>query len=403
MTLSVRNVKTQNEFMNSFLVVNTFVWYFFAFSVLRYLIENANLQYIDALIVWTLNFGGAAVSALSSAKIAHWFERRFLFLNVCLFVGFLSSLAPIFVNMTPVNLRLISVFYGVSFGLSMPLCMEYFEEATTIENRGRLGGILFFITAIIVFILSILGLGNFFAEVLISALWRGSALITLFFMKPVEKTKNRNTPSFISILKDRHFLLYITPWWMFCLINYTTIPITNNFFGDSFVRFSSVIESVVVSAFAIVAGYFADTFGRKRVAMLGFAILGLGYAILGIYPNHIFSWYLYTIFDGVAWGTFSVVFLIVLWGDIAKDLSSGKYYAIGGLPFLLSNFIRITISSYIIETVSVYTIFSLASFFLFLAVVPLMYAPETLPEKTIRERELRSYVERAKRIREKFT
>jgi hypothetical protein len=30
-----------------------------------------------------------------------------------------------------------------------------------------------------------------------------------------------------------------------------------------------------------------------------------------------------------------------------------------------------------------------------------MYAPETLPEKRIRERELKQYIEKAKRIREK--
>jgi hypothetical protein len=32
-----------------------------------------------------------------------------------------------------------------------------------------------------------------------------------------------------------------------------------------------------------------------------------------------------------------------------------------------------------------------------------MYAPETLPEKKLRERELRGYIEKAKKIREKFT
>ena len=39
--------------------------------------------------------------------------------------------------------------------------------------------------------------------------------------------------------------------------------------------------------------------------------------------------------------------------------------------------------------------FTVATFFLFLAVVPLMYAPETLPEKTMKSRDLKSYTERA--------
>jgi hypothetical protein len=44
---------------------------------------------------------------------------------------------------------------------------------------------------------------------------------------------------------------------------------------------------------------------------------------------------------------------------------------------------------------------SIASFFLFLAVIPLFYAPETLPEKEIKERELKGYIEKAKKIKEK--
>jgi hypothetical protein len=39
------------------------------------------------------------------------------------------------------------------------------------------------------------------------------------------------------------------------------------------------------------------------------------------------------------------------------------------------------------------TAFSWASFFLFLAVLPSIYALETLPEKTIKERELKECVE----------
>jgi len=45
--------------------------------------------------------------------------------------------------------------------------------------------------------------------------------------------------------------------------------------------------------------------------------------------------------------------------------------------------------------------FSIASFFLFVAVLPLVYAPETLPEKTMKDRDLKSYIEKAKKIANK--
>ena len=55
----------------------------------------------------------------------------------------------------------------------------------------------------------------------------------------------------------------------------------------------------------------------------------------------------------------------------------------------------------VLPSESAYTAFSLAAFFLFLAVVPLMYAPETLPEKKMKERQLKQYIEKAKKIKEK--
>ncbi|MDH5460109.1 MAG: hypothetical protein OEW71_03630, partial [Candidatus Bathyarchaeota archaeon] len=71
-------------------------------------------------------------------------------------------------------------------------------------------------------------------------------------------------------------------------------------------------------------------------------------------------------------------------------------------PYLLAGFLSILVKPYV-TVIPLGTAFSLASFFLFLAVIPLMYAPETLPEKKIRERELRQYIEKAKKMKEKHT
>ena len=92
---------------------------------------------------------------------------------------------------------------------------------------------------------------------------------------------------------------------------------------------------------------------------------------------------------------------MTLWGDLAETHQKEKFYVLGGLPYLLAGFLPVVVKPFLaaIETT---TAFSLASFFLFVAVLPLMYAPETLPEKKIKERELRDYVERAKKTKEKY-
>jgi MFS family permease len=167
------------------------------------------------------------------------------------------------------------------------------------------------------------------------------------------------------------------------------------------VEMSTVIENILAGVFALVGGLLSDILGRKRMAITGFVMLGLGYAILGIYPANLVAWYLYTAVDGISWGIFYAVFFMTVWGDLAFGASSVKYYALGGLPYLFSNFLGIVLEPYIAEVIPAYAIFSFTAFFLFLAVIPLMYAPETLPEKNIRDRELKTYVDTAIKIKEK--
>jgi hypothetical protein len=75
---------------------------------------------------------------------------------------------------------------------------------------------------------------------------------------------------------------------------------------------------------------------------------------------------------------------------------------LGGLPYLLSGFLSILIEPYA-SAIPTTAAFSLASFFLFVAVLSLMYAPETLPEKAIKDRELKSYLEKAQKLVQKET
>jgi len=126
--------------------------------------------------------------------------------------------------------------------------------------------------------------------------------------------------------------------------------------------------------------------------------LGLAYAAISIAPT-MFFWYLYFVVDGASWGILSLVFIFVLWGDLSQHGGREKYYAIGSIPYFLVPIIRVIISPFVMPPANL--AFSLASFFLFIAVLPLMYAPETLPEKKVELRRLRKYVEKAKEIRKK--
>ena len=87
-------------------------------------------------------------------------------------------------------------------------------------------------------------------------------------------------------------------------------------------------------------------------------------------------------------GILYVTFIFVVWGDLSEGRIREKYYLWGSMPFLVSSFISILVQPFA-GSISISTAFPLASFFLFIAVLPLIYAPETLPEKAMKERDLK--------------
>jgi MFS family permease len=189
---------------------------------------------------------------------------------------------------------------------------------------------------------------------------------------------------------------------MFGFIDQLETPILRNFFGSEFTSFMIIIGPIISSFFALIGGLLCDWIGRKRTVIYGFVTVGLAYALIGIVPGMVISWYFYLIVDSIAWGIFMSTFVLILWGDLSSHGAREKYYVIGSIPFFLTDFIR-RLSTPYVGKILPYATFSLASLFLFLAILPLLYAPETLPKKKIRLRRLRKYMEAAKKVKEKYT
>jgi hypothetical protein len=385
-------------FANIMLISNAFIWYSLAFSILKKLVTETFLA------AWGVHFVGATFSAIGGATVSNKTHERIPFFISWMMLGIISSLILTLVNPTnALDVLVISFLFGVSFGLGLPASMDFFATSTNIENRAKLAGLILFVNGLGVFLLLIIAADNVIIQALVLSVWRGLGLIFFLMSKPSQGiVKKPESISFMPILTQRSFILYFIPWSMFSLVNFLSLPLQCNILGSDIVNLLNSIEGALVGVFAVIGGFLSDIIGRKRITIFGFVMLGFGYAILGIYPQNLLSWYFYTLVDGIAWGIFSVIFIFTIWGDLSQDLSSDKCYAVGGLPFFLSNLLRLTIGSYIGEIIPAYAIFSFTAFFLFLAVVPLMFAPETLPEKKLRERELKKYIEKAKKIKEKY-
>lgn len=384
------------------LIVNTFVWLLCTSTVLEQIIQATNFLEHEIYIIWTGNFFGVVTSIVLGAYIASKFRYREHFLLAWVLFGIFGSVVPWFVAVTSINgVLTVSIIFSVSFGLGLPSVMAEFSDNTKVEGRAKTGGLTWLLIMVLGVLVASLLSENLMVNSIILACWRGVGLTAFFFSRPIKKEREANISLISTILKERSFALYVIPWTMFSLVNYLSASVGVNFYGEEFVNFSTLIGNALTGVFAIVGGLLSDTIGRKRLTILGFILFGIGYAILGIFPQSAPFWYFYVIVDGIAWGIFYVIFFFTIWGDLAYGKPSEKYYALGSLPYLLSNYLSLVVGPFVAENVSAYAIFSFAAFFLFLAVVPLMYAPETLPEQKIRDRELRGYIEKAKKIKEK--
>lgn len=393
---------TRTQFLVILLVIlNAFTWYFVAFEILVHMLDTANITPNEILMIWTIHFGGVTCAVLVGATLSNRFISRNNLLSLWMFLGVVFSLVPTVIGTTLyVSIAAISLLFGVAFGLGMPSCMAYYADFTAIDKRGRVGGIIYFAIGIGTFLLLVVLLPStrLVEQLMILAIWRGFGLATFLILGQKNRLKVTKTPSYVAILCEKPLLLYLVPWIMFCLVNSLTSPI----FPPDIVSMSTIIGSVIAGLFALVGGLFSDSVGRKRVAITGFVMLGIGYATLGIFPENLVSYYLFSIVDGIAWGMFGAVFLMVLWGDLSRNMMPEKYYAIGGLPYLLSGFLGILVAPYVRELISESTTFSFASLFLFLAVLPLLFAPETLPKKVIKKRRLRKYLDDVKKVKKEY-
>ena len=402
---SLINSLAQREFLTVFIVVvNAFSWYFPLYILFTDAVNSLPIEYTTLLAIFGVHYIAVIGSALMGTVIVNKVVSRSTLLSLWMLIGIVASvLMTALEGGNPLHLYLVGFVLGISLGLGFPSCLAYLANYGAVEHRGRLGGFTYCVAGLGIFLMGLLTtLFPLIVNTMILAVWRGIGWIAFTLIKPQHETIDKEVSvSYRTILGERSFVLYLIPWIMFCLINYLEGPILRDFFGTDFFYFVPIAEFGIGSVVSLIGGFFSDMIGRKRIVIFGYVMLGMGYAILGLFPDTVISWYFYIAVDGIAWGIFALTFFMVIWGELAENRVKDKYYFYGVLPFLISSYIEMIATPYV-ELISVSASFSLASFFLFLAVLPLIYAPETLPEKKIQLRKLRGYAETAKKLREKY-
>jgi MFS family permease len=404
------NIPGKTFFEILILILNTLTWYYITLNIIRNISKDLGFVETELLLISSIYH----LAIISSSVVGYLLSKkdimeRFHFLYLWMFLGAVTSLFLVFSNLATFNQVAISfLFLGIAFGFGLPSSLAYFADYTPIENRGYASGLVGLITyssfiPVIVLLKTLTVATNF----IISALWRLIGLILFWLLIHKKENlafKGKKQKSFSSIFRDKKFFLFLIPWLMFLFVDraeeFLLREFLNNTFGQGFFALVQLTSALFICFFAFISGVLSDVVGRKRVITGGFVALGLGYAVISFAQVSLFAWYFWIVADGVAWGTFLSMFILVLWGDLSSPGFREKYYLLGSIPFFLTSFIQLFLGP-LVALLEPSSAFSLASFFLFLAVLPLMYAPETLPERKIRLRQLRSYVEAAKKVKEK--
>ena len=158
-----------------------------------------------------------------------------------------------------------------------------------------------------------------------------------------------------------------------------------------------IFQYLAACSFAFLSGVMTDHYGRKQPLILGFIALGLSYAFVGIDVTP-FSWMVMMAISGIAWIFIMVSYMWTILGDLAPPGSSEKYYAIGSIIPILVEAIFNMLSGVLKITVKTSLVTPSLSVILFVSVLPLLFAPETLPESKIRDKRFRNYVLKAKKL-----
>ena len=373
------------------LVLNTFVWYVLTYVVFTGIVTDLSIGQTEKLSLYAVYFLGIAVSAILSSKFFSHSRTRLL--NLWLIMGTLATLLLSIVSSNGLLPDvLIAIFLGVSIGVGLPSCLSYFADSTTVENRGFVGGVTWGGVGFgILFFAVLLNFFGMIEAIVALSIWRllGS-VVFLALNRSKQITNIQKSPSYTQIIRKKEILLYLVPWIMFCLVNFAEAPMVERVFDTAFGTyvFAQLVEWVFIGISAIIGGIVADIAGRKRIVIAGFILLGIEYAALSIYSQ--VSCHFVPIFS-FRWCHMGFAFFSLFYDALGRPwrkLRKEKFYVLGGFPFLLANFLSVIITPYA-KGISAGTAFSIASFFLFVAVIPLMYAPETLPEKAMQRQRLK--------------
>jgi MFS family permease len=377
-----------------------FAWFYLFDACLFYVIKNATADTFWIYIAKGLFYIAIASSAvIGSIIVEKWKRRQFL---ICwIFLGLIATLLfAVFHGL--VSSLLLIFFTGFSFGIGFPTSMAFLADCTEIEERARVSGaaiLMTFLAIILAITVTELLHLDFIGTLFMCFILRATGFFAIL-IDPCEQVMCKER-SWTAVLTTNGFWLYFVSWLMFnlagSLFNLFELPSFSESGMATIRRLEEPLMFLGVVFSALISGFASDRFGRKKTIMFGLSILGLSYGFFRIATSPE-TYLLNALINGAAWGTIMVSYGLTVIGDFAKTCSKEKFYAIGVIvPLYIFSFVSI-FSGFVNISFLANEISTILTMILFISLIPLVYAPETLPKHKIRRRRIDEHITKLKKL-----
>ena len=395
-------ISPRKFFAVTILISGTLAWFFL---IQMYFFEIFSRYSVD--VSWTyfglfLFYGVGVLSAIIGSSVSEKVNRRKLVFLWIVFGVVVTVSLTMFQG--EVFTLIFGVLLGISFGFGFPSCAALLADFTVPEERAKVSGVVILTTFILIallgmIIIPLLNIG-LIGAILVFAALRTFSMIGLALDKC--DRKSGKTGSWFSVLKYRGFASYVVPWVLFNatvgLLSWWDIPQTSEFVYVTTIGVSLAYVSIAFSG--LIAGVVADRFGRRQPIMISFVMLGVSFVLLTFYLTPLIL-LIYYITYGVAWGFLFTLYLAVP-GDLSYSGSKEKFYALGAMMPLIVYMSLSTASAFINFSVSATFLSGISTIILFLSIIPVHRATETLPEKTIREGKLKEHIRKVAKLKKEL-
>ena len=380
----------------------TFAWWFLLTLYFEGIYSHLMVDQSWIFVLATIFYGSGAISAIPGSMIGERLNRE-KFLSFYFTFGVLAT-ALLAVQQNLILAIISSALLGVSLGLGFPSCLALLSDCTSSAERARFSGTIVLETFIMVFlgivILSIFDLGVI-GIIAVAIVLRSTSYFGFSF-RLYERPKEES-PSWQSIFTSRQLILYLFPWLAFNLAGELVGLIWDWFRSAEASSIMQAYDNGNILRMAAIAflgpmiGIIADRRGRKPPILFALVILGFSFSFLGLATSEL-SVFIYMVISGIAWSLLMVSYF-ALFGDIAFPKAAEKYYALGiSTPLIAYALVRGILPSFNITIAEAPVLSPILGILLFMSIIPVLYAKETLPEKTMKERKLREHLKKMEKI-----